>query len=211
MRVLACLLWLSTALAASAEGDRAGAFDYYVMALSWSPTWCDIEGRAEGADQCAPDRDLGWVLHGLWPQYERGWPSDCPTSEPDPSRRLTATMAEVMGSGGLAWYQWKKHGRCAGLHPRDYFALAREAFGSVTRPEVFRRLDGDVRLPARVVEEAWLASNPSLAPDMLTVTCRDGFVQEVRICLTKALVPRYCGADVVRDCTLGDALLPAIE
>jgi ribonuclease T2 len=46
---------------------------------------------------------------------------------------------------------------------------------------------------------------------MLTVTCRDGFVQEVRICLTKALVPRYCGADVARDCTLGDALLPAIE
>jgi len=209
--LVACAVWLAGALAGWAQADRAGEFDYYVMALSWSPTWCDLEGRAEGASQCAPDRDLGWMLHGLWPQRERGWPSDCATSQPDPSRRMTAAMADVMGSGGLAWYQWRKHGRCAGLHPRDYFALSREAYASVTRPDVFRRLDRDVRLPARVVEEAWLEANPRLEPDMLTVTCRDGHVQEARICLTRALEPRPCGADVVRDCTLDDALLPAIE
>jgi ribonuclease T2 len=212
MRVLAltaALIWAG--VSAAAEGDRAGDFDYYVMALSWSPTWCDLEGRAEGAAQCAPQRELGWVLHGLWPQYERGWPSDCPTDQPDPSRRMTGAMADIMGSGGLAWYQWKKHGRCAGLHPRDYFALSREAFDAVARPEVFRRLAEDVALPPRVVEEAWLAANPDLGPDMLTVTCRDGHVQEVRLCLSKALVPRNCAADAVRDCSLTDAVLPAIE
>jgi ribonuclease T2 len=208
---LAVLAWLCAACALRAEGGRAGDFDYYVMALSWSPTWCDLEGRAGGADQCDADRDLGWILHGLWPQHERGWPSDCPTDQPDPSRRLTAAMADVMGSAGLAWYQWLKHGRCAGLHPRDYFALSREAYRALTRPAVFRRLDGDVRLPAHVVEQAWLEANPDLAPDMLTVTCRDGHIHEVRICLTRGLAPRRCGADVVRDCSLGDALMPAIE
>lgn len=196
---------------ATAEGDRAGAFDYYVMALSWSPTFCDLEGRAEGSEQCEAGEDYGWILHGLWPQYERGWPSDCPTDQPDPSRRMTASMADVMGSGGLAWYQWQKHGRCAGLHPRDYFDLAREAYGAVTRPPVFRALTEDIRLPASVVEEAWLEANPGLRPDMLTVTCRAGHIQEVRICLSKSLVPRYCSADVVRDCTLEGALLPAID
>ncbi len=124
---------------------------------------------------------------------------------------MTAAMADVMGSAGLAWYQWKKHGRCAGLPPRDYFSLSREAYRSVARPEAFRRLDRDVTLPARVVEEAWLEANPRLEPDMLTVTCREGHVQEVRICLTKALAPRSCGPDVVRDCTLENARLPAIE
>jgi ribonuclease T2 len=119
-------------------------------------------------------------------------------------------MADVMGSAGLAFHQWRKHGRCSGLPPRDYFALSRAAYASVTRPEIFRRLERDVRLPARVVEEAWLEANPTLAPDMLTVTCRDGHVQEVRICLTRALEPRRCGADVRRDCA-GEALLPAIE
>ena len=205
----ALLALVLTAAAGGARADRAGEFDYYVMALSWSPSWCDMEGERDG--QCDPARDTGWILHGLWPQHERGWPADCPTSQPDPSRRMTGAMADIMGSSGLAWYQWKKHGRCAGLHPRDYFALAREAFGSVTRPEVFRRLTEDVRLPASVVEEAWLEANPRLKPDMLTVTCKEGYVQEVRICLTKGLVPRHCGADAVRDCTLRDALLPAID
>ena len=214
MRVIAgWAMWLVAAIAAvgaAAEGDRAGDFDYYVMALSWSPTWCDLQGRAEGAAQCADGRDLGWMLHGLWPQHERGWPADCPTDRPDPPRRTTAAMADVMGSAGLAFHQWRKHGRCTGLPPRDYFALSRAAFASVARPEIFRRLERDVRLPARVVEDAWLEANPTLAPDMLTVTCRDGHVQEVRICLTRALEPRRCGADVRRDCA-GEALLPAIE
>ncbi|MEL6203822.1 MAG: ribonuclease T2 [Pseudomonadota bacterium] len=194
-----------------AQGDRAGAFDYYVMALSWSPTYCALEGNAEGAEQCAPGEDVGWMLHGLWPQHERGWPADCPTREGEPSRRTTGAMADLMGSGGLAYYQWRKHGRCSGLSAGDYFALSREAFDAVTRPPVFRALDRDVSLPARVVEEAWLEANPGLRPDMLTVTCRDGHIQEVRICLTKSLVPRFCGPDVVRDCTLSEAIFPSID
>ena len=210
VRAQAILIGLVAALAgpAAAEADRAGAFAYYVMALSWSPSWCDREGETGG--QCAPARDLGWSLHGLWPQHERGWPADCATTQPDPARRTTAAMADIMGSDGLARYQWRKHGRCAGLPAEEYFALSREAYQSVTRPQVFRQLGEDVRLPASVVEEAWLEANPGLAPDMLTVTCRDGYVQEVRICLSKALAPRRCGADVVRDCALEGALLPAI-
>ena len=38
-------------------------------------------------------------------------------------------MADIMGSGGSAWHQWKKHGRCSGLSPDDFFALSREAYG----------------------------------------------------------------------------------
>jgi len=212
LRVLAAVagcLAASPGGPARAEGDTAVAFHYYIMALSWSPAWCALEGAAEGAPQC--DAGHGWILHGLWPQHERGYPSDCAAVVPDPSRAATAAMADIMGSGGLAWYQWRKHGRCAGLRADAYFALARDAYESVARPDVFRRLERDVRLPASVVEEAWLQANPGLAPDMLTVTCRSGYVQEVRICLTKGLVPRHCGADVVRDCALGDALLPAIE
>ena len=46
-------------------------------------------------------------------------------------------MADIMGGAGLAFYQWKKHGRCSGLSPQDYFATARRAFASVTIPPVF--------------------------------------------------------------------------
>ncbi|MGR3711266.1 MAG: ribonuclease T2 family protein, partial [Alterinioella nitratireducens] len=61
--------------AARAEGERAGAFDYYVLALSWTPTWCAIEGDGRGSPQCDPGQGFGFTLHGLWPQYEEGWPS----------------------------------------------------------------------------------------------------------------------------------------
>ena len=204
--VLACSLW---APSLAAEGEKAGDFDYFVLSLSWSPTWCALEGKARNSPQC--DNTRGWVLHGLWPQYERGWPSYCRTSERDPTRAQTAAMADIMGTDGAAWYQWKKHGRCAGLPARDYLDAARTAFDSVTRPEVFRKLPRDVTLPASVVEEAFLKENSALEADGLTVTCKAGRIQEVRICLTPDLEPRRCGADVIRDCTLTDALLADID
>lgn len=203
------LVLLLSAVMAHAEGDKAGEFDYYVMALSWSPSWCEIEGDARDAEQC--DTDLGWSLHGLWPQFHRGYPCYCNTVERAPSRRETGEMADIMGSGGLAWHQWKKHGVCTGLSSSAYFDLSRRAYNSVKRPDVFRKLDKEVKLPATLIEEAFIKANPQFEPDMLTVTCRDRRIQEVRVCLSKDLDPVPCGQDVVKDCTLQDALFAPIR
>jgi len=202
-----CLLLL-TVLPAHADGERPGTFDYYVLSLSWSPTFCAIEA---GPDHPQCDRALGWVLHGLWPQYERGWPASCPSVLRNPSRRQTGDMADIMGSSGSAWHQWKKHGRCSGLEASDYFALARLAYERVTRPALLRELDRAVTLPAGVIEEAFLADNPDLEPDMITITCKSGRIQEARICLTRDLDPRICGADAVRDCTMRNARFDPIH
>jgi ribonuclease T2 len=197
---------LLCAAAVRAEGERAGAFDYYVLALSWTPTWCALEGDARESPQCDEGRGFGFTLHGLWPQYEAGWPSYCPTTARPPSRAMTGAMEDIMGSPGLAWHQWRKHGVCSGLSAEDYFALSRLAYSRVVRPDLLRQLDREVRLPARVVEEAFLEANPDLGPEMLTVTCRSDRVQEVRLCLTRELEPRACAPDVARDCTLEAAL-----
>lgn len=203
------------ALPGYADSDRsrevAGEFDYYVLSLSWSPNWCAIEGDARGSDQCDSRHDHGWTLHGLWPQYHRGWPDFCNTAEALPSRRQTAEMADIMGSPGLAWHQWKKHGSCSGLSPAQYFSLSREAYGQITRPAIFRKLDKLVKLPASLVEEAFLKENPQLSRDGLTITCRDGHIQEARICLSRSLDPVPCGRDVIRDCTLKDALFAPVR
>ncbi|MGX9351455.1 ribonuclease T2 family protein [Shimia sp. W99] len=194
-----------------AEGEQAGDFDYYVLALSWSPNWCAIEGDTRNSPQCDASEDHGWVLHGLWPQYHRGWPSHCRTPHRNPPRSLTNEMADIMGTSGLAWYQWKKHGRCSGLSGEDYYALSRRAYDAITRPAVFRKLDKTIRLPASVVEDAFLKANPQLDKDMLTITCRDGYIQEARVCLSKSLDPVPCGRDVIRDCTLKDAVFNPIR
>ena len=201
-------IWAVAALLAAGAAraaDRAGDFDYYVLALSWQPNWCLREGDARGAATCRAGSGAGWTLHGLWPQHERGWPEYCTTTARDPSRRETGEMADIMGSGGLAWHQWKKHGRCSGLSAEGYFEASRRAYESIARPGVLRRLTEAVTLPASVVEEAFLQANPGLEADGITITCRDNMVAEARICLTKALEPRACGADVVRDCTMRNA------
>jgi ribonuclease T2 len=205
------LIWLLSATLAWAEGERAGEFDYYVLSLSWSPNWCALEGDARGSDQCDARHDHGWTLHGLWPQYHRGWPSFCHTAEAPPSRAMTAAMADIMGSGGLAWHQWKKHGSCSGLSAQAYFALSRKAYGRITRPEIFRKLDRTVKLPAAVVEDAFVTANPGLEPDAITVTCRDRHILEARICLSRALDPVPCGRDIAQDCRLRDALFAPVK
>lgn len=209
MRILLC--WLMMALPVSAQNHRSGVFDYYVLSLSWSPNWCALEGDARGSDQCAARHDHGWILHGLWPQYERGYPEYCQTSERVPSRHMTGEMADIMGTSGLAWHQWKKHGTCSGLSAVGYYALSRDAYGRITRPEVFHRLDKAVRLPASVVEEAFLEANPQLEANGVTITCKQDHIQETRICLTRDLSPRRCGADVLADCSAPSALFTPIR
>ncbi|WP_415183341.1 ribonuclease T2 family protein [Phaeovulum sp.] len=211
MRHYLALALMLLASPLSAEGEKAGKFDYYVLSLGWSPTWCSTTGDARKDDQCHPRHDFGFTLHGLWPQYERGWPSYCHTPHRDPTRRQSDAMKDIMGSGGLAWYQWKKHGRCAGIPAADYFATSRQAYDSIVIPDVFRTLHKDVKLPAAIVEEAFLEANPSLAPDMITITCDQGMIQEARICLTKDLTPRPCAPDLQRDCKMTGALMEAIR
>ncbi len=194
-----------------ADGEQAGDFDYYVLALSWSANWCAREGDDRGDPQCDPGRGITWVAHGLWPQYERGWPAFCRTVERDPSRGQTAAVADVFGGAGSAFYQWKKHGRCSGLSAEDYYSTARAALDAITLPPVFAGLRKDVRLPALVVEEAFLEANSGLRRDQITITCADGMIQEARICLTKELTPRRCGEDVIRDCRMRDAVMEAVR
>ncbi len=89
--------------------------------------------------------------------------------------------------------------------------MSRKAYETANRPAIFRKLDKPVRLPATLIEEAFLKANPGWHKDMLTVTCRDGRIQEARLCLSKELEPVPCGRDVIRDCTQTDALFDPIR
>ncbi|MFK7744467.1 MAG: ribonuclease T [Roseobacter sp.] len=205
------MFWILSALPLHAQSNVAGTFDYYVMALSWSPNWCAIEGDARNSDQCDARHDHGWILHGLWPQYDRGYPEFCKTIAKAPSRRMTSKMADIMGTSGLAWHQWKKHGTCTGLSAADYYALSREAYLTVDRPNVLRRLTNTVKIAPKVIEGAFLQDNPTLAADQITITCKAGHIQEARICLSKSLEPIRCGADVLRDCQMPTALFTPVR
>ncbi len=165
--------------------------DYYVLALSWLPGWCARTGDARDAAQC--DRGMGWTVHGMWPQYHTGdWPAYCRTDARDPTRAQTAAMADIMGDGGLAWHQWKKHGRCTGLSASGYFARLRAAFDAVTIPPALHAGATGARLAPDTAMAALRRANPAIGADMAVLTCRDGQLHELRVCLTHGLAPRDC-------------------
>ncbi len=179
---------------AEANGPAARGFDYYVLALTWMPGWCVREGDARGDARCAEGAGAGWALHGLWPQHEEGWPEFCTTPERDPSRRQTAAMADIIGSGGLAWHQWRKHGRCSGLGAEAYFDLSRAAYARFALPEIGAETG---RLPVTALAQAVRAANPELGEDDFIATCPGGRLVELRLCLTPDLQPRRCGDDLL--------------
>ena len=55
----ALIIWFLTAGFAWADGEKVGEFDYYVLSLSWSPNWCEIEGDDKNSPQCDPRHDHG--------------------------------------------------------------------------------------------------------------------------------------------------------
>lgn len=179
-------------------------FDYYVLALSWSPSFC--RGKP-GAEQCGQGARFVW--HGLWPQFEEGWPSDCETDYPSPRDSLLRRYTGLGVSEGLLAYQWRKHGACSGLSPQVYFELATRATDSIAIPVEFQRLAEDRAVDPRSLEQVFLRANPGFARENITIKCSDGRFSEVRICLTPDLEPRRCGADVIRDCGARSIELPA--
>jgi len=177
---------------------RAGAFDYYVVALSWSPEHCaEPAGRSDKL-QCHSKRRFAFVLHGLWPQFEKGYPQQCSTAPLEPAVR--DSMLEVMPSTKLVHHEWSKHGTCSGLSPEGYFARARSAFTSVRIPPTYQSPENAFTTDVSGVEQAFREVNAALQPEGIAVRCRGRFLQEVRVCLTRDLQPRACGQDVKDYC-----------
>lgn len=190
-------------------GDVPGEFDFYVLALSWSPGFCDAAGGRRDARQCEPGRRLGFVVHGLWPQYERGYPSRCGPDRFVP-REALAEADGVYPDERLARYEWREHGTCSGLGPREFFRAAREARDKVRVPDALASLDRDGETTPQGVERAFAEANPGLRADMMSVQCRRGALQEVRICLSRDLRDfRSCPQVDRAACRIGPIRVPA--
>lgn len=193
---------LPLALAAQPRRDQprgeAGKFDYYVLSLSWSPEYCASPAGERDRFQCAGNRQYGFVTHGLWPQYERGWPQFCgetPLDEP-----LIESMLPLMPSKRLIRHEWAKHGTCSGLSPTRYFELVRRAYDGVRVPPRYAKPRDAARLSPEAFKAELAKANPAWPARGFSIECSGRFFQELRICLDKELRPRVCGRDVRDGC-----------
>ena len=84
------------------ERNTPGEFDYYALVLGWAPSYCLTEGRLRRDAECNSAKPHAFVLHGLWPQYEKGWPEDCSIGKrPRVPTSVIDEMRDIMPSKDL--------------------------------------------------------------------------------------------------------------
>jgi ribonuclease T2 len=205
---------LSRALAQDSRQNQPGNFDFYVLSLSWSPSFCagaaeHNRGRAAGA-QCGA-RPYSFVVHGLWPQYDKGFPENCQVPSPRLYRGIVSSMLDLMPAPRLIFNEWDKHGTCSGLSPRAYFDTVRKARAAVTIPPEYADLQQPLSVAPSAVEDAFIKANSGLTQSGIAVDCDRKRLTEVRLCLSKDLQFRDCPEIVRRSCRRDQVVMPPVR
>lgn len=214
--LLGCLLAIGQGLSCDAFARHkhenrpgiAGQFDYYLLSLSWSPSYCLV--HPEDDSQCHR-RGYGFVLHGLWPQYENGgYPQDCATSA-TLTEEAFALGRTIYPSPRLIRHEWQQHGTCSGLDAMRYFRAADAALAVVHIPQLFDAPATDQHLEVEAIRRQFLAANPTMTAEGLSISCSRGELTEVRVCLSRELKLRRCEGRVSGQCDRAPLAIPAVR
>lgn len=176
------------------KAGTPGAFDYYLLSLSWSPEYCNA--HPDDHAQCGTQKRYGLVLHGLWPQYSNGgWPESCSTEPLDET--IANQYPGLYPSRKLYEHEWSKHGTCSGLGETDYFALSKSARDRVLSPPSFDAASQPLPLSVKAIKQAVTDSNPAIPDESVALLCKGQFLQEIRVCIdAKGTGNTVCGRDV---------------
>jgi ribonuclease T2 len=216
-RLLISLALIFVSAGAAAAQDRRqnapGEFDFYVLSLSWSPSFCEAasERGNSGRSQVQCERPFSFVVHGLWPQYERGFPEYCQRPSPRLDRNIMTSMLDLMPAPGLIFNEWDKHGTCSGLGARAYFENIRKARAAVKIPEEFLQLSEQKSISPDALESAFIKVNPGLSSSAISVTCTSRRLSEVRVCMSKDLQFRACEEIDRRACRRDEVVMPPVR
>ncbi len=208
------LLFAVVALAQDRRQNAPGQFDFYVLALSWSPSFC--EASHERAPERAPDpqcggRPFSFVVHGLWPQYEQGFPGFCQVPAPRLDRTIVSSMLDLMPSPRLIFHEWDRHGTCSGLSQAAYFEAVRKARAVIKIPAEFIELDKPVMVKPGDVADAFVKANAGLSRADIAVACDSKRLSEVRVCLNKDFSFHDCPEVTRRACKRDSIAMPAVR
>ena len=173
------------------EQAAPGQFDFYLLNLSWSPEFCATHGDSP---ECG--HNLGFVVHGLWPQDASGdYPQHC-SDAPGPANPQADT--DVIPTASLVEHEWQTHGTCSGLGADDYFAEIHKAYAAVKLPaNIGAGSDADGVTPDDLLSR-FAAANPGYPAGSFALSCGNNRLTAIEICLTKDLRPEACQG--VRSC-----------
>jgi ribonuclease T2 len=211
---IGCAAMLLALLLATPSQAWAKPIDHYVLALSWSPSFCISDAESESL-QCGGSARHAFVVHGLWPQFSRGWPEYCPSQERWIPEKIISAMLPLMPSKRLVIHEWRKHGTCSGLSVNAYFGLIRRLFGRITIPARYLSSTRVVRTtPASIISD-FIEANPGLKSSMIGLACRPSArtasLTEIRICFSPAGEFMHCSSRSRSDCQAETLVLPPVN
>lgn len=190
-----------------------GKFDFYVLSLSWSPQHCATQGQRHGADelQCESGASFGFVVHGLWPQFQHGYPESCAVPQPL-DQALIRRMLRIMPSKKLIEHEWSKHGTCSGLAAEQYFGHAEELMDALKIPSRYRAPTEAVSTTAEGLRKEFLAGNPAFPQDGrgLVVACKGEHLSELRLCYSRDFRPLACSGELRDSCPASFLVRPIV-
>ena len=167
----------------------------YTLALTWSPERC--AGRMTSPkDKLRCDGNVsnfGFTLHGLWPDGEGGqWPQYCTPARLVPDAVIREHLCSTP-SPQLIQHEWEKHGTCMAKTPAEYLDRSDRLFRALRFPEMAEY--SGKRTRAGAFQQAFAQANEGMHADQLRLkVSRDGWLEEVMICLDKKLERRSCPA-----------------
>lgn len=185
----------------SFPAGKNGTYDWDIIAMDalFVPQFC--RGLVEGHDltltnvkgsTCAPHQlQTGFQIHGLWPNYNQGFPSCCNTPQPlNPDeadgwdmlaemRTNWASLAVAESCGAcFTWnHEWQKHGGCFAAKPQDYFQAGLHLFAAMQTPlkalaDIFAKQAGGI-MNSSAFQAIWskVASESGIASTKVLASC----------------------------------------
>jgi len=190
--------------------NEPGKFDFYILSLSWSPSFCEIARGSVRQQQCGR-RPYSFVVHGLWPQYEKGFPEFCQVPASRLSRTIMSSMLDLMPAPALIFHEWDSHGTCSGLSAKAYFEIVREARATVKIPAEYLNPVTALNVSPDEVIDAFVRANAGLTRGAITIDCDRTRLREVRICLSRELHFRDCSESSRRTCRSQNLIMPPVR
>ena len=188
----------------------ANQFDSHVLAVSWQPAFCELQGGDKKECLTLNQRRFDashFTLHGLWPNRKScgrgyGYCGDVKQKPLNfcgyPALRLEPAVRESLGivmpsaKAGtcLQRHEWWKHGSCSGLTANAYFSLSLGLLKQINQSTFvsdFMVSNIGQRVTRKAFNEAFDQSFGANSYQRVALQCRKGLLTELQIALPKIL------------------------
>ncbi len=183
--------------------DTSSGGEFYVLALSWAPNFCDDPQKSHASSECG--HQLGFIVHGLWPTNADGsQPDECTGGRPIGQDNINALLPYIPDRGLIA-HEWRTHWSCRATG-QQFADAVKQAAATVKIPDTYRQPTVQQEIGRIQLEKDFAQANGT-SPDQYRVSCHAGKLINFEACLTTDFRPRSCTG--VRECPENQITLDA--